>query len=394
MSYEHPYAGLKVLDLTQGFAGPYCAGLLALYGADVVKVEPPEGDWIRQIGRAFGGQTPLGIVANRGKRCIALDLKKEGGREVALRLAEAADIVLESFRPGVAARLGVGYEQVRCRNPGVLYVSISGFGQDGPYAGRPTTDTVVQAFSGFISVNEGMDGVPHRVGMLVVDTVSGVYAFQALQAALYARRGKDGEGRYLDISLMQSTAAFLAPKIVEHHLENGKPRILNAPAGSYRTRDGWIAVAVIKEEHFPRLCEALGRPELGRDPRFDSFETRAANFDVLKPLLDETFARRTTAEWVERLQAADVLCNPINTFSDWLADPHVKASGTVTTVAQPGAGEVPMPIVPGTTPAADGTPEPVAPAIGEHGREILVEIGFGEGEIAALAAAGAVRLPA
>lgn len=389
---DRPYQGVRILDVSQGFAGPYCAGLFALYGAEVIKVEPPVGDWIRRIGQAYGDHTPLGIVANRGKKCLALDLKQEAGRDIVLRLAGDCDIFIESSRPGVADRLGIGYEDIRRVNPNVLYVSVSGFGQSGPNAGRPATDTVMQAYSGIVSLNQGMDGVPHRVGMLIVDTSSAVYAFQAVQAALYARR-ENGEGRYLDISLMQSTAAFLAPKIVEYHLADGNPRILNAPTGSYQTKDGWLAVAVIREDKYVDLCELIGRPDLARDPRFDSFEKRADNTGVLLPELRKTFAEETTAVWSEKLQAAEILCSPVNDLGDWLTDPHVREVGKVTLLDQPDAGTIPVPDVPGTTAAGDGEAPLIAPVIGEHGREILDALGIEDAEIARLAEAGTVKIP-
>ena len=392
VSQDQPYQGIKVLDVSQGFAGPYCAALFALYGAEVIKVEPPEGDWIRQIGQAYGDHTPLGIIANRGKKCLALDLKKDGAVELLLELARDCDIFIESSRPGVADRLHIGYEDIRKVNPNVLYVSVSGFGQAGPNAGRPATDTVMQAFSGIVSVNEGMDGVPHRIGMLIVDTSAGVYTFQAVQAALYARR-ESGEGRYLDINLMQSTAAFLAPKIVEYHLTDGNPRILNAPTGSFQTKDGWLAVAIIREPKYVHMCELIGRPDLARDPRFDSFEKRAENTAALLPELRKTFAEETSAVWAEKLQAAEILCSPVNDFGDWLADPHVREVGKVTLLDQPDAGTIPVPDVPGTTAPEGGEAPLVAPAIGEHGREILAGLGIEDAEIARLAEAGTVRFP-
>jgi crotonobetainyl-CoA:carnitine CoA-transferase CaiB-like acyl-CoA transferase len=187
MSYDRPYEGLRVLDVSQGFAGPYAAGLMSLYGASVTKVEPPGGDWIRGIGTAFDGQTALGAVANRGKRSIAIDLKTDGGRDLVHRMAKDADVFVESFRPGVAKRLGIAYDDIRALNPRILYLSVSGYGQDGPGAGRPATDMVIQANSGFMSVNKSMDGVPVKSGVLIADTATGIYAFQALAAALFAR---------------------------------------------------------------------------------------------------------------------------------------------------------------------------------------------------------------
>ncbi|MCG8543020.1 MAG: CoA transferase [Alphaproteobacteria bacterium] len=383
MSYRFPYEGLRVLDVSQGFAGPYAGGLLSLYGASVVKVEPPGGDWIREIGRVYDGITPLGLVANRGKRSIALDLKTEDGRGIVHRLARDADIFIESFRPGVAARLGIDYAAISRINPRVLYLSVSGFGQTGPNTKRPATDTVIQAHSGFMSVNKGMDGVPHRSGALVADTATGIYAFQAVAAALYARE-KEEAGRHIDVNLMQGTAAFLAPKIVEHHLEHGEPRSLNAPAGSYRTRDGWIAVTLVKEDHFARICRAMGREELIDDPRFVDFAARGKNEAELRTLVGDALSKATTESWVERFTRHEVLCNAINGFDDWLADPQVVASTAAPMLNQPGMGPTPVPTIPGTDPAEGGPDAPAAPAVGEHGRQILEELGFDNDSIEGL----------
>lgn len=193
------YSGLRVLDLGQGVAAPYCAMLLAMHGAEIVKLEPLEGDWSRGLGTQYGGQhTAMSAHNNRGKKSLALDLKSPAAREIALRLADRADIVIEGFRPGVADRLGLGYDALAARNPRLLYLSVSGFGQDGPYAQVPCTDSVAQAFSGLMSVNLGNDGAPHRVGAIIIDTLTGLYAAQALAVALYARE-RTGRGRRLEV---------------------------------------------------------------------------------------------------------------------------------------------------------------------------------------------------
>jgi len=391
MSYEAPYAGLRVLDVSQGFAGPYVGGMLSLYGASVTKVEPPEGDWIRGIGTAFGDQTALGVVANRGKRSIAINLKSDAGRDLVHRMAADADVFIESFRPGVAKRLGIGYPAVQAINRRILYLSVSGFGQQGPGAGRPATDMVIQANSGFMSVNKGMDGVPHKAGVLIADTATGVYAFQAVAAALFARE-KENEGRHLDISLMQGTAAFLAPKIVEYHAEGGTPRLLNAPAGSYRTLDGWVAVTLVKEHHFERLCRAMEREDLPGDPRFQSFATRSDNSDAIRDIVAEALGKRTTAEWIRRFEDCEVLASPISDFGDWLGDPHIVETTAAPRIDQPDMGPIPMPTIPGTTPPAAPDECPVSPSIGQHGRTILREIGLDNETIAGLARNGVVAL--
>jgi crotonobetainyl-CoA:carnitine CoA-transferase CaiB-like acyl-CoA transferase len=237
-THEAPYRGLRVLDFGQGIASPYCAMLLGVYGADVIKVEPPEGDWSRFLGTTYGSHTTLSAVYNRGKRSLCLDMKHKDGIAIARRLARDCDVLIEGFRPGVAARLGIGYEELSPDNPGLIYLSVSAFGQSGPYSKRPGSDSVAQAFSGLVSINVGNDGTPHRVGTTISDVVTGVYAFQAIATTLFAR-ATVGTGRWIDVNLCQSTSALLGHKVAEHILEGGAPRALNVPAGSYQTADGW-----------------------------------------------------------------------------------------------------------------------------------------------------------
>ncbi|WGS19903.1 MULTISPECIES: CoA transferase [unclassified Bradyrhizobium] len=269
-SHEAPFRGLRVLDFGQGVASPYAGYLLAANGADVIKVEPPEGDWSRRLGTTYGSQSALSAVYNRGKRSLVLDLKKPEGIETARKLAAGADVIIEGFRPGVMDRLGLGYNALSRENPRLIYLSISGFGQEGPYAQRPCSDSVAQAFSGLVSVNVGADGIPHRVGATISDVCTGLYGYQAVATALFAR-ASICKGRRIDVSLSQSTAALLGHKLAEHVLEGGAPRLLNVPAGSYRTSDGWIMVTLVTEAQYGRLCSVLERDDLATDPRFASF---------------------------------------------------------------------------------------------------------------------------
>jgi formyl-CoA transferase len=363
-----PYRGLRVLDAGQGIAGPYCGMLLAAAGADVIKLEPPEGDWSRGLTTHRDGQSVMSVTFNRGKRSLVLDLKTAAGRDAARALAGQADVLIEAFRPGVAARLGLGPEATPAH---AICLSISGYGQQGPYAERPCTDSVAQAFSGLVALNEGADGVPHKVGALVSDVVTGLHAFAAVQAAL-AQRALDPEPRrrVLDLSLMAGSAALLAMPIAEAGLLGRAPAALNIPAGSYRAAcGGWLMVALVREAEFVALCGVLGRPDLPADPRFAGFPARAANRDVLLPALRAIFATRDRAEWLQALKAAGLLCSTVNSPVDWLADPHVRAVGAAATVPQPELGEIPMPALPGfghwTTPA---------PRLGEHSEEILAEL--------------------
>jgi crotonobetainyl-CoA:carnitine CoA-transferase CaiB-like acyl-CoA transferase len=391
MNVAGAYGGLRVLDLGQGVAAPYCAMLLAMHGAEIIKLEPLAGDWSRGLGTRYGDHTAMSAHYNRGKRSLALDLKAAAARDIAVALAARADIVIESFRPGVAARLGLGYDELRARNPRLLYLSVSGFGQEGPYVARPCTDSVAQAFSGLMSVNLGNDGTPHRVGAIIVDTLTGLYAAQALGVALYARERR-GEGQRLEVSLVQCAAAILGHKLAEHGLEDGTPRQLNVPTGAYRTRDGWVMVALVREEQFGRLAGALGRPDLAEDLRFADFAVRAAHATELCDIVRTIFHGDTTEGWLGRLRAADILADRINGFDDWLADPHIVATGGVVRVDQPEMGSFHTPRTPGIPLEIDAALTP-APHIGEHGVEVLAELGFDPERIVRLGAEGILLIP-
>ncbi|SDS41221.1 CaiB/BaiF CoA transferase family protein [Bradyrhizobium canariense] len=388
-SHNAPYAGLRVLDLGQGVASPYCGELLASYGADVIKVEPPEGDWARRLGTTYGRHSALSAVYNRGKRGLCLDLKNAKGLEIAKRLAGKSDVFIEGFRPGVAARLGLGYETLSRENPGLIYLSISGFGQTGPYNQRPCTDSVAQAFSGLVSVNLGNDKVPHRVGTTVSDISTGVYAFQAVQAALFAR-ATVGTGRWIDVSLTQSTAALVGHKLAEYMLEGGTPRALNVPAGSYRTSNGWLMVTLVSEPQYQRLCRVLGREDLAQDPRYNDFAKRSDAADQLIAEVAQAFLQDTTEAWLRRLQAADIIADRILSNGDWLQDTHVKAIGAAIATDTPGMGIVHVARTPGLTGEhEDGLT--AAPDVGQHSRAVLLENGYDERTVDQLVSSGAVR---
>jgi len=375
MSYEAPFQGLRVVDLSQGVAGPYCAMLLAQHGADVIKVEPPSGDWSRTLGTRHGDQTAYSIGANLGKRSIIANLTEESGTRIVRRLIERADVFFESFRPGVAGRLGVGYEVVNELNPRILYVSVSGFGQTGPYRDRPAVDTTLQAFTGLMSVNKGGDGVPHRVGAVVVDIATGLFTFQAVAAALYARVG-ESRGRHLQTSLMQAGAALQTVNMIATHLEGGVARPGLTPSGVFPTQDGWLSVTVLRNEDFGALCDAIDRRDLTADPRFADNDARFRNVAALTQTLSETLRQRPAAEWQSRLRAASIMHERVNTHPDYARHPHVEGSGTVLWVDQPGVGRLPVPWPPGVTPPVPGTRRATAPALDEHRKEILAELGL------------------
>ncbi len=374
MSYEAPFAGLKVVDLSQGIAGPYSAMLLAQYGADVIKVEPPEGDWARALGRRYGDLSAFVIAANLGKRAIVLDIKTEEGRATVRKLVSSADVFIESFRPGVAARLGVGYEDVAALSPRIIYLSVSGFGQTGPDAERPAVDTVLQAFTGLMSVNRGGDGIPHRVGVIVMDMATALCSFQAVAVSLYARRDEP-RGRYIESSLLRGGATIQAVSMIQHHLEAGKPQPGLTPSGTFKASDGWINVTILRDAEFPALCDALELPAVKSDPRFATNDSRFAHVAEMNAVLEPAFARRPTEDLSARLRGARLMHQRVNTYLEFLDHPHVKATGAVTWIEQPGLGRLPVPNVPGLPPLVSGTPRAVAPSLDQHRKEILAELG-------------------
>lgn len=369
MTNTQPLAGLLALDLSQGIAGPYCARLLADHGARVLKVEPPQGDWMRGLGAGPGGTSASALYYNLGKESLVLDLKAPRDLDRALALAARADVVIESSRPGAMEKLGLGFEAVRARNPSVLYLSISGYGRTGPRAGEPLTDTVAQAFSGYMSINRGRDGTPHKTDTTIIDAVTGLFAFQAVTLALWP--GARREARHLDVSLMGSAAAILGPKVLEAAFLGQPPQAINPPAGSYRTSDGWIAVTLVREEQFHALAREIGEPDLQSDPRFASFASRSQNLVPLLEIIAARLAERTTEKWVARLTGVGVLASRINEFSDWLAEPQVAAADAAPELEVVPGTSLPVPRNPGQ-PALDRP----CPGLGEHTDAVLREFGL------------------
>ncbi len=384
------YAGLRVCDLTQGVAGPHCAFLLAQHGADVIKIEPPGGDWGRGIGKRHGPYSAFFLQVNRGKRSLALDLKQPEARDAAAKIAAQADVVLEAFRPGVTARFGLDYESVRAVNPDVIYLSVTGYGQTGPWSGRPLTDSIAQAVTGMMSMNRDKDGLPQRVGMIAIDVMTGLYAFQAVSAALFARAVRGAPGRYIDMSLQQSAGAFMAAKMIEYHLEGPVPQVVGVPVGTFQSADGFVNINARREKHFESLCKLVDRPELAGDPRFATYDARIGNEAALMAVLRPLVAERSTAEWVTLLGEADIIAGPVNDFGAYFEEPQVLHNGSVSWQEHDAVGRVPMHVVPGVGTAPEGSFLATAPDLGAHSRAVLREYGYTDRDIDGMASSGAV----
>ncbi len=369
-----PFEGTRVLDFSQGIAGPHCGTLFALYGADVIKLEPPEGDWSRPLGTVIDEMSAMFVAYNQGKRGLVLDLRSEDGLAIARDLVRRSDIVIENFRPGVIDRLGLGWTTLKEIQPKLIHVAVSGFGQSGPDCDRPATDTILQAHAGLVALNRGVDKLPHKVRFPAIDHVTGLYAFQAAVMSLITRERR-GQGQYLDISLLQSTIAFQGAKILDHYVTGGNaPEEQYSPIGIYPTRDGSLAVTTIRERQFRDLCDVLGGPELATDPRFSEIRLRMKHAEELNALLALKFADRTTQDWSQRLTKKGLMNSRVRDYGELLDDAHVKATNLIHWFEQPGFANVPLSRVP----AADVDWVRPAPALGEHNGEILAELNGGD----------------
>jgi crotonobetainyl-CoA:carnitine CoA-transferase CaiB-like acyl-CoA transferase len=391
-----PCAGLRVLDFTTVISGPTCTQALGDLGADVVKVEPRGGDPARLSGAPFREPGFSGFVAqfNRNKRGLVLDLKQPEAREVARRLARTADVVVENFRPGVADRLGIGYETLREDNPGLVYVSINGFGSDGPYSQLPAYDQVIQGMTGLMP-EQGGNGPPALVQGGIADKSSGLTAVAGVLAALLAReRSPDGAGQRVEVAMMDAFAAFALPESMMSRsfppLESDGPTSADF-FRTWETADGHVVGLIYQDHQFQALCQALGREDLAEDPRFAGTFDRFANFSALIPLVAEAIRQHPTRELIERARALGAPFTAVNDVDGFLSDPQVRHRGTVVVRRDERFDGDTRYLAPPWR--FDRTPAAIrrhAPRLGEHTREILAEAGLSEGEIEALREKGAI----
>ena len=389
-----PLQGIRILDFTRVLAGPLSTALLADLGAEVVKIEPPQGDDYRAIGPMKNGQSALFTVMNRNKQSLVLDLKHPDAVALVHEMARQADVVVENFRPGVAERLGIGPEKLRGLNPRLVYVSVSGFGQTGPMAHRPAYDIIVQAMSGLMEATGEPGGAPTLVGEAVSDVVAGLFASWATLAALLQAQ-RTGQGQHVDVAMFDTTLSFLATS-VSRYLFTGQParRVgnrhpLSAPFGVYKAKDGHFALAVLNKKLFDATMQTMELPALADDPRYASDEARSANEPGLRAAIEGWAARHDVAEVVARLDAAGVPAAPIWNIEQALESPQIQARGLLRPVDDERLPGLRLPTQPVRFNGAAPNRAERAPALGEHTELLLASwLGRGTEAIAALREAG------
>ncbi len=395
-----PLKGLRVLDLTRVLAGPTCTQMLGDLGAEIIKIERPEaGDDTRGFAPPFWPETKesayfLGV--NRNKLSVTLDIARPEGQAIVHRLLERCDILAENFKVGALAKYGLGWERLAKTYPRLIYCSITGFGQTGPYAPRPGYDALIQAMGGVMSLTGEPDGTPQKVGVPVADLFAGLYGCIGILAALN-HRNATGEGQHIDIGMLDTHVAWLANQGM-NYLATGEnpPRLGNqhpniAPYQEFPTKDGYIILAVGNDPTFERFCKAFGQEHLLADERFATNPKRVENRDLVTRTLTPVMQSRTTAEWIGKLEALKIGCGPINTLRDVFADPHVQARGCVVEMPHASGGTVKLianPVKLSATPPAYRSAPPV---LGEHTQAVLSGLlGMGAAEIAALRDEGVV----
>ncbi len=393
-------SGLKVVDFSQIAAGPTCTMLLADLGATVVKVEPPEGDLGRTLGPGWVGKdSALFHALNRNKQGICADLKTPGGQEVARRLIAEADVLIESMRPGVMTRLGLGHE-VLCREfPRLVYCSISAYGQQGPYAGRAGVDGILQADTGLMSIIGTPGSEPCKVQTPAVDVVTGYVASTAILARLM-QRAATGVGGHLDVNLMNSAIGLQAPAIASYMSDRVLPKRIgsaapySAPNEAFETADGWIMVAAYMGDRWQKLCNLLGRPELAQDARFTTSALRIAHRGEMREVLNALFRTHPTDHWLPVLLEQDILCSRIGNYEDLVRHPQVAANRAMATLDIAGYGPLQVPAFPVNSLESAGLPYRTAPSLGADTRSVLRGLGYDEAAIEALLAGGDLQATA
>ncbi|MFL2934129.1 MAG: CaiB/BaiF CoA transferase family protein [Thalassobaculaceae bacterium] len=385
-----PFKGVKVLDLSQGVAGPYCGMHFARNGADVIKLEPPgTGCWSRQLGKAIGDQTAHSVVVNRGKRSLAVDLKAPDGLEIAKKLATECNVMIQNYRVGKLAKLNLDYDSVAKLNPKAIYVAITGFGQKGPRCDQPATDSVMQAYTGMMSINRDINGLPQRINMLAIDFSTGLYAFQAAAAALYGQAMRD-KGKLIETSLLESAMVFQEAAIIESYLQGGDAEPIGMPVGSFKTKDGFMSINARRDSQFKSFCTVIGREKWIDDPRFAGPRQRVVNRDYLMSQIRPIIETKTSDEWNKLISEADILNAKVQSHIDLFEDTQVRAVNAIRWVENDTLGRIPMATVPGQPIPETDNRFTHSPHLGEHNDEVLMELGYGTSQIKDLKENGVV----
>ena len=394
-----PLDGIRILDLTQVLFGPFATMLLSDLGAEVIKIERPEvGDIARGNGPVVRGVSTYFLSLNRGKKSVTLNLATEPGVEVLLKLVKSADVLVENFKPGTMEKLGLSYEKVREYNPGIVYVAGSGFGQYGPYAGKPAFDVIVQAMGGILSITGEEGGPPVRPGVSYGDITAGLFLCVATLAALQERH-VSGEGQFVDISMLDCQVTAQENAFVRYLNTGEIPRALGTrhpvmtPFQAFQTKDGYIAVALrggIKDQ-WPLFCAAIDRVDIIDDPRFEDGWTRTQNYSVLEPILTDAMKTRTTQEWVKELEQAGIPCGPVNNIEQAAGDPQINARDMFIEVKHPEAGKFRVVNTPFKFSRTPYKVEKASPDLGQHTQDVLSRLlGMTHQEIAALKGQGVI----
>jgi crotonobetainyl-CoA:carnitine CoA-transferase CaiB-like acyl-CoA transferase len=394
-----PLTGVTVVDCTTVVLGPWAAQQLGDLGADVIKVEPPEGDTTRQLGPMRNPDMGAFYLAvNRNKRSIVLDLKQESARRILLKLASTADVLLHNYRPQAAKRLGMSYETFRAVNPGLVYVGTYGFRAAGPYGEKPAYDDIIQAVSGVASTLSPLMDEPRYVPTIVADKTSSMTVFAAVLAALY-HKAKTGQGQEVEVPMFESMAAWV---MVEHlygetfvpPLDSvGYKRVLNKYRRPYKTRDGYLAILPYTDKNWRDFFKIAGRQDLAEDPRYATLGSRLKHIEFLYEEIGRIAPSRTNAEWLAELDANNIPAMIVNSLESLLTDPHLEATGFWQLVDHPSEGRMRVPGIPASYSATPASIRRLPPRLGEHSVEILREAGIEAAEIDALLASGASRAP-
>ena len=393
-----PLAGIRIVDLSSVISGPVATVLLADQGADVIKVEPPQGDIIRRMGMGTTVLSPAFVTANRGKRSVCIDLKQDQGVDLVRRLVADADVFIQNFRPGVIERMGLGYDVLKEVNDGLIYVSVSGFGEKGPYAHKRVYDPVIQALTGLPDIQADSDRArPKMVRTIIPDKVSGLTTAQAITAGLLERERGDGLGQHIKVAMVDATISFLWPEGLggltlvgnEENVRRGQL----AQDLIFETRDGYITCGAVSDSEWEGLCLALDRTEWMDDERFSTPFGRVKNAKARLEGMADVLKSKTSAVWLERLEAHDVPCAPVLSRPEILENEQIKANELIFQYEHPGLGQIRQPRPGAKFSRSDIRKEAIAPYLGEHTDEVLADLGFSQEAIASLIESGVVSRP-